>query len=641
MASKKQVLFKGYKLMLKVCKQNCFYMLILLTFLSTIQPISTHAQFPELGLESSEDQPTEILNVEGYISLDKVQPGKEFKIAIVVKIAEGWHVNANPARDPYIPTEIIRPEQSNITFGEVVYPAGDTLNLASIGIASVYHDTITIGVPARLLKSAPIEPTTLPLQLTYQACNDEQCLFPETVDINIPIEVVSADEAVTPINEGIFAGIIFDEESQGGITGALSGGNWWLAFLLVFVAGIATSLTPCVYPLIPITVSIFGANESTGILKSFILSVVYVAGIIVTYSILGVLVALVFSKTGAVFGQLIVNPWVIGPICLILFTLGLSMFGVFEIRLPSSVQNRLNTVGGTGFIGAFAMGTVAGIIAAPCTGPALAAVLSYIATTGSTVLGFWLMFTYAVGMGLLFICIGTFSGLLSALPRSGGWMYILENVFGIAIITMALHFLKDVAEFAFLKSFLQNSLPFFAFAGVLVLIGLWLGKLKERFSGLSSEIRVRKAFGLLLAVLGTFMIVGGLQEPIAGPHLNWGYIDDEPAALEVAKQENKLVMLDFYATWCAACNELDHKTFSDQTVIDKLENYVTVKLDFSTKSDKELTEKYKILGLPVVIFMDSNGKIYKRLEGFVKAEEMLKIIDEVEAEAKSAKIGRL
>ena len=284
------------------------------------------------------------------------------------------------------------------------------------------------------------------------------------------------------------------DSAEGGLARALSGGRVWLAFLLVFAGGILTSLTPCVYPLIPITVSLFGANESAGLFKSFLLSVVYVLGIVVTYAILGVAVA----STGAVFGQIMANSWVVGFISLILVSLGLSMFGVFEIRLPYAVQNRLNTVGGAGFAGAFAMGTVAGVIAAPCTGPALAVVLTYIATTGSLFLGFWLMFTYALGMGLLFIGIGTFSGLLSALPRSGGWMYILENIFGIAIITMAVYFLKDV--FLPLQNFLENSLSFFAIAGGLVVIGLWLGKLTERFSGISTGMKFRKAFGLLLAV---------------------------------------------------------------------------------------------------------------------------------------------
>lgn len=622
--------------MLKNTKPNKISLYALLTFITIIFPICTQAQFPDFDF--SDNQPVEKLTAEGYISLDKVQPGRDFKIAVVVKIGKGWHVNANPAREGLIPTEITSPETPNFTFGKVIYPIGETLNLASIGEAPVYHDTITIGIPATLLQSTPIGSTTLDMQLRYQACNDEQCLLPETLNVAIPINVVSLAETAQQTNEAIFANIAFENtstndssEDQGGIAGALSGGNLWLAFLLVFVGGIVTSLTPCVYPLIPITVSIFGANESTGILRSFLLSVVYVFGIVVTYSILGVAVA----STGAVFGQIMANPWVIGFISVILVALGLSMFGVFEIRLPSSMQNRLNTVGGAGFVGAFGMGTVAGVIAAPCTGPALAAVLAYIATTSSLVIGFWLMFTYALGMGLLFICIGTFSGLLSALPRSGGWMYVLENIFGIAIITMALYFLKDVKFFAPLTSFLQNSLPFFGIAAGLILIGLLLSKLTQRFSGISAGMKVRKGFGLLMVIVGAFMIVGGIQQPVAGAHLNWVY--DEPTALETAKQEDKLVMLDFYATWCSACNELDHKTFSDQAIVDKLENYITVKLDFSAESDKALTEKYQIRGLPVVIFMDAQGKIYERIEKFVDAEEMLKIIENVEAEAKSTK----
>ncbi len=619
--------------MLKNNKQKFFLLFTLFTLLSTILPINTHAQFPDIGL--SDEQPAEILSAKGYISLDKIQPGTDFKIAIVASIAEGWHVNANPTREPLIPTEITLPDVQNISFGDVVYPVGDTLNLESIGgLASVYHDTITFGIPATVNKNATIETSTLELKLTYQACNDEQCLFPVTLDVKIPLEIVSKNETVQQVNEDIFASIKFENEDtkQGGLAGALSGGNLWLAFLLVFVAGIVTSLTPCVYPLIPITVSVFGANESTGILKSFILSVVYVFGIVVTYSILGVAVA----STGAVFGQIMANPWVIGFISLILFALGLSMFGVFEIRLPSSVQNRLNTVGGTGFIGAFAMGTVAGIIAAPCTGPALAAVLAYIATTNSTLLGFWLMFTYAIGMGLLFICIGTFSGLISSLPRSGGWMYILENVFGLAIMSVALFFLKDVNFFVPVKNAIQEYFPF-----IVVVCGIYLSDLTQRFKGISPLMQLRKACGILVTLIGVFLImVGGLQQPAAGPHLSWVY-DDEPGALQTAKQEDKLVMLDFYASWCAACNELDHKTFSDQAVVDRLDNFITVKLDFSVKSDEILTEKYKILGLPVVIFLDGDGNIYKRLEGFVNAEDMLKIIDEVEAKAKSVKDGTM
>ena len=615
--------------MLKIFKLHKSILWMVLTLSTTAFPICVQAQLADFGLV--EKPSAEKLTAQGYLSVNKVQPGSQFQIAVVVEITEGWHVNANPAGEGLIGTEIIFPDTSNLTFGEVIYPTGEVLKLGSIGEAPVYHDTITIGIHADASQEAPIELTALDLQLRYQACNDDQCLLPEILAFTVPVEIIGIEGTVQRINEAIFANIEFGAppssgSDEGSLARALSGGRVWLAFLLVFAGGILTSLTPCVYPLIPITVSLFGANESAGLFKSFLLSVVYVLGIVVTYAILGVAVA----STGAVFGQIMANPWVVGFISVILVSLGLSMFGVFEIRLPYAVQNRLNTVGGTGFAGAFAMGTVAGVIAAPCTGPALAVVLTYIATTGSLFLGFWLMFTYAFGMGLLFIGIGTFSGLLSALPRSGGWMYVLENIFGIAIITMALYFLKDV--FPPLQNFLENSLPFFAIAGGLVLIGLWLGKLTERFSGIPTGMKFRKAFGILLAVLGTYMFVGGIQQP-AGPHLDWVY--DETEGLEIAKREDKLVMLDFYASWCVACKELDHKTYADPAVAAKLANYVNVKLDFTRSSEitEALTEKYQIPGLPVVIFLDAEGTVLKRFTGFVEPDKMLSVLNEIENRA--------
>ena len=601
--------------------------LMLCMMLTTVISFNAWAQFGDFNLSGT--APIHKIRADGYLSVDKVQPGSQFQIAIVVEIDEGWHINANPAGENLIATEVLLPENTpNVTFGEIVYPDGEVMNLASLGLVPLYHDSITIGIQADLLQTAPIQQQTLDFKLRYQACNDDVCLLPTEVSLAVPLTVVGIEETVQPINDAIFANIAFGTssgsgEDEGTLARALSGGQVWLAFLLVFVGGILTSLTPCVYPLIPITVSIFGANESAGFLKSLLLSVVYVLGIVVTYSILGVAVA----STGAVFGQVMANPWVVGFISLILVALGMSMLGVFEIRVPYALQNRLNTVGGAGYAGALAMGTVAGVIAAPCTGPALAVVLTYIATTGSLFLGFWLMFTYALGMGLLFIGIGTFSGLLSALPRSGGWMYVLENIFGIAIITLALYFLKDVV--GPFQAFLRNAPEFFAIAGGLIIVGLWLSKLSERFKGISRRMQFRKACGVLLTVFGAYMVVGGLQQP-AGPELEW--VDNETAGLEIAKREDKLLMLDFYASWCAACNELDHKTYADPGVAAKLDNYVNVKLDFTRNSEttKALTEKYQIPGLPVVIFMDAEGTILKRLTGFVGPEEMLTILEEVE-----------
>ena len=604
------------------------FLLYLICALYIGTPTAIWGQLSDFGLLKQGTESTEIVTAHGVLSVNQVQPGSTFQMAIVMKFAPNWHANANPAGEGLIPTEVTLPDHPDLIFGEVVYPKAEVLEIASLGgKVPVYHDEVALGFQATLLDSAPLDQITLPFQLTYQACNDEQCLLPKTIDLDVAIKVVGMDQPIQPINDAIFANLQLSPpdnpaetatSESGKFSQALSKGYFW-AFLFVFVGGILTSFTPCVYPLIPITVSVFGAGESVGRLRSFLLSVTYVMGIALTYSILGVAVA----STGAVFGQIMADPRVILPVCGILIALGLSMLGVFELRVPYAVQNRLNSIGGAGFAGAFAMGTVAGIIAAPCTGPALGAVLSYVATTESAFLGFWLLLTYALGMGLLFIVIGTFSSAIAALPRSGGWMYILENIFGVAIITVALYFLKEVIPP--LRTLLQSSAGFFAIAGVFVLVGVALGKFSRRFKDLSRLVQFRKAVGVLLAVVGLYMFVGGLTT--AESDLVW--IADEAQGLEAGRREGKPVMFDFYATWCAACNELEH-TYSDPAVKSKLSKFVNVKLDFTRNSAEveRLKQKYGIVGLPVVIFFDSEGNQLtdKRLEKFVEPEGFLTLL---------------
>src|SRR5574338_1171448 len=204
-----------------------------------------------------------------------------------------------------------------------------------------------------------------------------------------------------------------------------------LAFGVAFAGGIATSLTPCVYPLIPITVSVFGARKAGSRREAVAVSALYVLGIAAMYSALGVGAAL----TGKAFGSVMQNPWVIGFVALVLAAMAASMFGAFELRLPASWQGRLNTVGGSGRAGALAMGLVSGIIAAPCTGPVLTAALAFVAAKGSVAFGFAIMFAYALGMGLLFFLIGAFS---ISLPKSGPWMDAVKSVFGVALLAAAL-----------------------------------------------------------------------------------------------------------------------------------------------------------------------------------------------------------
>lgn len=608
---------------------SLIYHLLIYICVFYIETLSVYGQLSEFGALKKRSEPKEVVQAHGVLSVDKVQPGSTLKVAIVMEFDKGWHANANPARQDLIPTEVALPANTHLKFGEVIYPKGEELEIDSIGKAPVYHNQAVIGVQVTVSETAQIQNTNLPFKLTYQACSDEQCLLPKTVNVDIPIEIIGNDQPVQPINDAIFASLQVDISSgapsatseTGKFLQALSKGYFW-AFLFVFFGGILTSLTPCVYPLIPITVSIFGASKSTSRTRSFFLSVTYVIGIAVMYSILGIAVA----STGAVFGQVMANPIVVGFVSVVLIALGLSLLGVFELRLPYAVQNRLNTIGGTGFGGAFAMGTVAGIIAAPCTGPALGAVLSYVATTGSTFLGFWLMLTYALGMGLLFIVIGTFSGAISSLPGSGGWMYVLENIFAVIIIAMALCFLKEVIEP--LRVPLENSTRIFVIGGVLLFLGVLLGKFTQRFRDLPRPVQFRKSFGVLAAVFGLYIIIGGFTT--VESHLDW--LHDETQGLELARKQAKPAIIDFYATWCGACVEFDKYTFSQPEVGSRLSDFVKIKLDFSRSSEQveQLKKKYGIVGLPVVLFLDSAGKPLKRLEKFVGPKEFLDILDDIE-----------
>ncbi|OGG46345.1 MAG: cytochrome C biogenesis protein, partial [Candidatus Handelsmanbacteria bacterium RIFCSPLOWO2_12_FULL_64_10] len=381
----------------------------------------------------------------------------------------------------------------------------------------------------------------------------------------------------------------------------------------------------CVYPLIPITIGIFGARGARRPIERLTLSLIYVLGIAAMYSGLG----LAAASTGAVFGQVLTNPWVIGGVATIFALFGASMLGAFEIQLPAGLQARLSQVGGKGYGGAFAMGLVGGIIAAPCTGPALGAVLTYVATTRDLAFGFWLLFVFALGMGVLFLVIGTFSGAMAALPRSGAWMEGVKSALGIVMLAAALFYLKDVATF--LKAALSRSTGYLATAGGLVLLGLLLGAVHRSFHDASTGARLRKGLGVIFCVVGVYTIAGALTAPasVAGP--DW--VRDEAAGLAQARQAGRPAMIDFYADWCAACVELDRYTYSDPKVRERLRAFVSVKVDFTKESEatRALQKKYRLVGLPTVVFVDGRGNELpdKRLTGFAPPGQFLAHIADI------------
>lgn len=403
-------------------------------------------------------------------------------------------------------------------------------------------------------------------------------------------------------------------------TDALASGAIWGALGVAWLGGVLTSLTPCVYPLIPITVAVFGAREARSRLQALGLTLVYIAGMATMFSFLGYVAA----SSGKVFGSFLANPWVLAALGVFFAAMAASMFGAFELALPSGLALRLNRVGGAGWGGAFAMGLVAGVIAAPCTGPVLASLLTVVATSGQPAFGFSLLFVYALGVGLPFLLLGGFS---VSLPKSGPWMEGVKSVFGIALLALALRYWKDALPG--LRSALAGvEIP--AFVGPLAaFVGILVGAVHLSYSGGRRE-KALKTVGVALVVFGIFARLELGAAPSGG--IPWTH--DLEAALAQARAEKKPVMIDFWAEWCAACKELDRHTFTDPAVQAEAERFIAVKIDGTIEDESILAiyDRFGVQGLPTVLFLDSSGNTLDqpRITGFLEAPRFLSEMRKVE-----------
>lgn len=386
--------------------------------------------------------------------------------------------------------------------------------------------------------------------LRYQACTEKYCLLPKTVDFRVPFTSLSMKsemaQSLTP-EEGVFSRFLNELDHK--FKRAISNKDWLTLLLIAFLGGIATSFLPCIYPMIPITLTILGATQSgTSKLRAFVLSLCYVLGIALTYSLLGATAA----STGKLFGALLGNTYVIMAMVILLIAMALSMFGLFEIKVPAFIAKKLgNKKTSANYLGAFFAGLIFGIIASPCVGPVLISILTYVAQTQNIQLGFILLFVFALGLGQLFILLGLSVQSIKRLPKSGVWMNSVKYLFGFIILLLA-------------ASYAYPLLP------------------------KSPSLAINQS-------------------------IPWQEYTQEN--IMRAASEGKGVIIDFYADWCIACKELEAETFSHEQIQRLGQSFIWIKFDATKPNDEfhRLAKKYSILSLPHIVLYDHRGNYRKDL----------------------------
>jgi thiol:disulfide interchange protein DsbD len=407
-----------------------------------------------------------------------------------------------------------------------------------------------------------------------------------------------------------------------------------VAAVVAFGFGLGTCATPCVYPMITITVSIFGAREAKSRREAMLLSTCFVLGIVALFTPLFVGAAL----SGTIFGAALANRYVVSFLALVFVALALSMFGLFELALPESLQQRLSGVGGVGYGGAFVLGLVCSLVASPCVGPVAGSILIFIAKTRSLALGGTFGAMYAIGLGIPFWLVGTFA---VSLPKSGKWMVGVKSTFGIAMIVTALYFLKN--SFPAIASLARPGTAFLVGMIAVAGIGLALGAVHLDWADGGIGVKVRKTVGIAAAVVGIFLLIARPEMPKSDvaladdgarggqPVLTWEH--EEASAVSKARTEKRPLLVDFTAEWCGACKKLSRETFNDPRVMHKAGNFVAVRVDATNDEDPQVDAvkgKYKVVGLPTVVIYDSKGAERKRFNDFIGPDQFLAAIDGID-----------
>jgi thiol:disulfide interchange protein DsbD len=627
---------------------NVGFFILVLAMLVTVPPAQAQADMFDTGTPPGEPA-SNLVEAYSALSISSAQPGRTYLAATLISIAPDWHINsAHPHQDWLIPAELTIDTITEVTPHSVVYPKGVEAFLLDETM-SVYNGRVILYYEVTIGDNAPEGEVVLPVQFTYQACNDKECQPPQTINADLRVTIGEEGEPTEP---EIFSGVNLQHPEQPAsspppgerseLQQLIDQYGFWgyiIALGLAFITGLLLSFSPCTYPMIPITVSIF-AGQERGVGRGFILSLFYVGSMAVMYGLMGLVVSLV----GGVFGAWLASPPVVIAIAIIFFIFSLSMFGLYEINVPSSVRQRLGTAkGGGGVLSVIILGIVAALVVSPCVGPFVAGILLYIATTGSPLIGFFVLFVFALGLGTFYIIIGTFSSAVTKLPRAGEWMDSVKKFFGFVLLLMALYFLRTIIP-ASVTAVLTGLL--------LMALGIFGGGLDRLTSDSPFFLRLKKFIGILALLFGVYFLMGTvLQQGILLPSVSqWLPVSsatetpeethlipwetDLEAGLVRAKAENLPVLIDTWATWCANCRVLDKKTFHNPEVVAAMTEFVPIRVQLE-KADSPETRQFmerfglKVYTLPTVLLLDSSGTTQTVMKGVVGPDKMLAAMQKV------------
>jgi thiol:disulfide interchange protein DsbD len=589
------------------------------------------------GLTVFGQTPDEIVTAKVILTSEVLKAGQTVPITIELTIRPPYHINSDQPSEAYlIGTTLDFKPRPGVIYGAVRFPPSEMRKLAlAENPLSIFEGTVKL--ISDITVAADFAGTELEIEGTvgYQACDEQSCLPPKDISFSKKVKVdggrTAAPGAAAPETKPPAGGEASALETAKPIPAAAAaepkaapaqaspfeGKGLPVIFVLVFLGGLALNLTPCIYPIIPITISYFGGQaegKKGGVVAH---AIFYVFGMAITYSVLGVVAAF----TGGLFGAALTFPPVLVAIALVMVILSLSMFDVYELRMPAFL-NKL--AGGTqkGYFGTILMGLTVGIVAAPCIGPFVLGLLTYVGNRGNVILGFSLFFVLALGLGVPFLILGIFSGSLNKLPRSGAWMVWVRKNFGFILVAMAVYFLK---------SLIPNTLHYhFVLAMIMLIGGIYMGWIEPTQTAGKVFPYLRVLIGIVFLFLSLVFAVTGVEEyldktiaaktsgsgGIVAGAITWVPYSEE--ALASALASGSPVFIDSDAEWCIACHELDKKTFNQPEVVAASRAFVMLKADLTSNADpktKAFYQKYNARGVPTMIFLKPDGTEIPELRG--------------------------